>query len=120
MTETLYHREIGFPAWFKKPAIKVKPQYGDHSRFESQVDRYGKIELPVEIDLAAFAVIEIGVVGNRVSKMLVRGRLDATRDICLVLTNTGFVKTVWVNLRTDTHRTLDRSKYADPKLDKKR
>ncbi len=110
----LFHMEIGFPHWFRPPTAVVAPQYGDHSRFEAQVDRYGHITLPATIDLSKFKVIEIGVEGQRVVKMLVRGRLDSTRDICIVLTSTGFVKTVWVNLRTDTHRTLDRSKYARP------
>ena len=114
MDMDLYHIEIGFPAWFQRPTGKVRPQYGNHARFESQIDRYGRIQLPVEIDLAKFQVIEIGVEDGRLVKMLVRGQLDATRDICVVLTNTGFVKTVWVNLRTDKHRTLDRSKYLTP------
>lgn len=110
----LYHFEIGFPAWFKVPTGEVQPRYGDHSRFEAQVDRYGKIQLPTSIDLSKFKVIEIGVEGKRLVKALFRGPLDETRDICIVLTATGFVKTVWVNLRTDIHRTLDRTKYIDP------
>ena len=110
----LYHFQIGFPKWFKSPTGIVAPEYGDHSRFEAQVDRYGKIDLPKTIDLAKFKVIEIGVEGQMVKKMLVRGSLDSKRDICIVLTNTGFVKTVWVNLNTDIHKTLDRSKYCAP------
>jgi len=110
----LYHFEVGFPAWFRRPTAVVKPEYGSHSRVEAFTDRYGDIRLPETINLAEFNVIEIGAEGTKVLKMLVRGRLDQRRDICIVLTNTGFVKTVWVNLRTDLHRTLDRSKYRRP------
>ena len=108
----LYHTQLGFPKWFVAPKSVVKPQYGDHSRFEAQTDRYGKITLPNIIDLSKFKVIEIGVVNGKCVKVLVRGALDAKRDICIVLTNTGYVKTVWVNLNTDTHKTLDKSKYC--------
>jgi hypothetical protein len=108
----LYHAAIGLPKWFKAPTGVVAPRYGDHARFEAQVDRYGKIELPKTIDLSKFKVIEVGVDNGKVAKVLFRGPLDATRDLCIVLAANGYVKTVWVNLRSDTHRTLDRSKYA--------
>lgn len=110
----LFHTEIGLPKWFKAPTGTVTPRYGDHSRFEAQTDRYGKIALPKTIDLAKFKVIEVGTEGQRITKILFRGTLDATRDICIVLTPDCFVKTVWVNLKTDLHRTLDRSKYNTP------
>src|ERR1700690_1486896 len=110
----LYHFEIGFPSWFKAPTATVKPEYGSHSRKEALTDRYGNITLPETMDLGQSKVIGLGVEGNKVVKMVVRGQLDSTRDICVVLTNTGFVKTVWVNLRSDTHKTLDRTKYVNP------
>lgn len=110
----LYHVEVGFPAWYRQPTGTIRPNYGHHSRFEAQVDRYGKVQLPETLDLSACKVIEIGVENGRVAKTLFRTRLDERRDICIVITDTGFVKTVWVNLRTDRHKTLDRSRYTVP------
>lgn len=110
----LYHTEIGFPRWFKAPTFTITPKYGNHSRFEAQCDRYGHIELPKTLNLAKMKPIEVEVLGNRVTKILFRGQLDATRDLCIVLNPDGFVRTCWVNLSTDTHRTLDRSKYNTP------
>lgn len=110
----LYHTEIGLPRWFKAPTAVVTPRYGDHSRFEAKVDRYGHIELPKTLDLSKMKVIEVGVVGGRVKKILFRGSLDSRRDLCIVLVDGIFVKTVWVNLKTDAHRNLDRSKYKTP------
>ena len=43
--------------------------------------------------------------------------MDALRDICIpVIPRFGhlFAKTVWVNLSSDKHRTLDRTKYSNP------
>jgi hypothetical protein len=110
----LYHVEIGLPKWFKSPVGVVTPKYGNHSRFEAQCDRYGHIDLPRTLDLGKMRVIEVEVLNGRVTKILFRGSLDATRDLCIVLDSTGFVRTCWVNLKTDTHRTLDRSKYTKP------
>lgn len=110
----LYHAEIGFPKGFKAPTGKATPKYGNHSRFEAQCDRYGHIELPKTIDLGKMKVIEIEVLNGKVAKALFRGSLDETRDLCIVLQPDGFVRTCWVNLKTDTHRTLDRTKYAVP------
>lgn len=110
----LYHREIGFPAWFKAPTATVTPNYGTHARKEAFEDRYGHIALPATMDLSKYTVIEMEADGAKVVKILFRGALDARRDICVAMMANGFVKTVWVNLRTDTHRTLDRSKYVKP------
>lgn len=115
MTERLYHVEIGFPAGFQRPTERVAINYGQHARRESMQDRYGNIPLPKGLRLARFTVIEIGMVGNTVSKILFRGRLDERRDLCIVLIPNGdkpwFCKTVWVNVRTDKHNTLNVAKY---------
>lgn len=92
----------------------MTPRYGDHARFEAQVDRYGKIALPKTLDLSKMKVIEVEVIDGRVTKILFRGSLDATRDLCIVLTSDMYVKTVWVNLKSDNHRTLNRAKYDLP------
>ncbi len=117
--ELLYHEEIGFPDDIDMPRgfnPVVNLNYGSHAREEAMVDRYGKIRLPHRIDVRKGKIFEIGVTKNVVTKMVIRFTYDETRDIIIVLMpSSGFVKTVWFNLKTDTHKTLDRSKYAVPK-----
>lgn len=116
MNERLYHFEVTLPEGFSAPQQRVRVNYGAHARKEAFQDRYGKIQLPNFITLRRFQVIEVGMIGDKVSKILFRGRLDETRDLCIVLipgvdNKPWFCKTCWINLRTDTHKTLDRSKY---------
>jgi len=114
--ETLYHSEIFLPDWFTAPTRRVRVSYGSHAKREALIDRYGTIALPAFVNLKRFRVIEVGVINGRVSKILFRGRLDDTRDLCIVLIPKGDrpwrCKTVWTNVRSDLHRTLDASRYA--------
>jgi hypothetical protein len=114
--ETLYHSDIFLPGWFTAPTQRVKVDYGHHAKREALVDRYGEIALPAFVNLKRFRVIEVGVINGRVSKILFRGKLDNERDLCIVLipndNRPWRCKTVWVNLNTDKHKTLDRSRYA--------
>jgi hypothetical protein len=114
--ETLYHSEIFLPSWFTAPTRRVRIDYGHHAKREALVDRYGEIALPAFINLRRFRVIEVGVIDGRVSKILFRGKLDNERDLCIVLIPRGdkpwYCKTVWVNVNSDQHKTLNRSRYA--------
>ena len=115
-TEKLYHMEIGLPEGFEKPVGRVRVSYGKHARKEAFEDRYGCIKLPSFINFHNFNVIEVGMMGGKVSKILFRGELDETRDLCIVLMPTGmegvwFAKTVWVNLNNDQHKTLNVTRY---------
>lgn len=115
--ETLYHSDIFLPDWFVAPTGRVQVNYGHHAKREALIDRYGKIALPTFVNLRRFRVIEVGVINGRVSKILFRGQLDATRDLCIVLipnidNRPWKCKTVWTNVRSDQHRTLDHSRYA--------
>ena len=116
--EVLYHKDIGFPDDIRLPQgfnPVMRLSYGSHARREAMEDKYGHIRLPHRIDLRKGQTIEIGVTGKMVTKMVVRFSYDETRDIVLVIIpKTGFVKTVWFNLKTDQHKTLDHTKYAKP------
>lgn len=116
MNERLYHTEIVLPEGFQKPVGRVRVSYGKHARKEAFQDRYGRIKLPSFINFRNFRVIEVGMMEDKVSKILFRGALDETRDLCIVLMPTNmegvwFAKTCWINLRTDTHKSLDTSRY---------
>ena len=108
----LFHKDIGFPPNFRAPDQRIDLTYTRHAR--EQCATRGIRELRC-ITLARFSVIEIEVSGNRMVKMVVRGRYDETNDICLVLrrvNNSWIVPTVWLNKSDDLHKTLDRTKYA--------
>lgn len=113
----LYHADIRLPEGFRLPARIVGLEWGFHALNALRDDRYGEIEKYDHIDLTTKSVIEVGVTGKRVEKVVIRGSLDADRDIVYVLIPKGyqpwFVKTVWVNLKTDHHKTLDRSRYVN-------
>lgn len=127
--EVLYHKDIGFPKDVVMPrgfTPKMYLNYGGHARYEAMADRYGQMKLPKMVDITKGQIIEIGVTnqmtGNQyekvVTKMVVRFPYDDKKDLVIVIMiPTGFVKTVWANLKTDSHKTLDRSKYADPGKD---
>jgi hypothetical protein len=118
-TEVLYHKEKGFPDDLTLPRgfnPQMRLRYGGHARQESLADRYGNIKLPDAIDIRKGDIFEVGVVGNMVTKMAVRFPYDEKHDIVLVIQPAdGFVRTVWANEKSDTHKTLNLSKYADPK-----
>jgi hypothetical protein len=117
--EILYHREKGFPEDVRLPrgfSPVIRLRYGSHARQESLADRYGNIKLPETIDVRKGDIFEIGVIGNVVSKMAVRFPYNDKLDMVLVIQpSDGFVRTVWANEKGDTHKTLNLSKYADPK-----
>lgn len=116
--EVLYHKDIGFPDDINLPqgfSPVMELNYGSHARRESMQDKYGEMKLPRRIDVRKGETIEIGVTGKTVTKMVVRFSYDETRDLIMVIIpSSHFVKTVWFNLKSDQHHTLNRSKYADP------
>jgi hypothetical protein len=113
MDETLYHVEIGLPKGFVAPVHVIRPVYGRHAQRAATNDRYGTMSLPTMLCLGTGKVIEVGIVGRRISKILFRFKYDDTLDMCIVLIpGSWFAKTVWFNERADSHRTLDRTRYA--------
>lgn len=87
--------------------------YSNHALQAANNDRYGNIDLPDSVDTNKAKLIELEVVNNRyLSKIVYRMEYDSEYDICIVIIpERWFVKTVWLNRKSDKHRTLDRSKY---------
>jgi hypothetical protein len=115
MTETLWHSSIRLPAGFKAPTHRVELNWTRHADSERTKDRYAEIPKFKGLSLKRFAVVEVGTVAGTVSKIVFRGRLDDTNDVVIVLIPNGerpwTVKTAWINRRTDSHKTLDASRY---------
>lgn len=113
MTE-LYHTDICMPEHLRKPIFEGMLTYGFHAKSESAQDKYGSIQLPKYFDSKKAKLIETewDPVSRRILKQVWRQRLDDKRDLVLVIGEKGFVRTVWCNLLTDKHRTLNPSKYV--------
>lgn len=108
----LYHKDVFLPEVAKRLSFAVLLRYGPHAKQAAKNDRYGQIDLPVSLDTRKGELIEVEVQGNRVTKTVYRLPYDNRRDLCIVLSLDGFVRTVWSNLKNDSHKTLDTSKYA--------
>lgn len=115
---TLWHTEIRLPDQYVAPEGKVALTYSAHAIAECTKDRNGTIRQFKCLTFKRFRTVEVETDGGSgpVTKILVRGQYDERNDIVMALVpqvdGTYFVKTVWLNRTTDTHKTLDRSKYA--------
>lgn len=115
----LYHSEVFMPPQLAKPCYRGRLSYTNHAKRAAMDDRYGPIPLvfdfvPEEATLIE-SEVEQGPCGRYiyVVKQVWRLPLDDTRDLVMAITHDGRVKTVWVNLRSDKHKTLDRKKYCE-------
>lgn len=119
--ETLFHKDIGFPDNINMPDgfhPVMNLTYSEHAKKAATDDRYGEMHLPHRVDIRKAETVEIGVVGRTVTKLVLRFSYSRERglDIIMVIKpESGFVKTVWFNETKDQHKTLDRSKYMNPK-----
>lgn len=116
----LYHKELGFGKLADNLYGKsFRLNYSHHSKLAAVNDRYGPIEKPpfnLTITKDNLIEIETNSFGG-VVKAVVRLSYDTTRDIALAVIpdfNVATVKSIWANLKNDTHFTLDKSKYNKP------
>jgi len=113
----LYHVEVFMPK-FHFPIGQFKLRYTTHAIKECNSDRYGIVIPPQTLNTEHCSVIEVETgERNEIIKIVYRQRLDANRDIAIAVDVTRqpwTVKTIWVNLRSDNHRTLNKSKYVKP------
>jgi hypothetical protein len=118
----LYHRDVGFPKDWKQrlphgfnPFI-IRLNYGNHARMAAWDDKYGKINYPYRISFKDdLQIFEIEIQRGTVVKMGVRMSYDKNHDLSIIFNpQDGFVRTVWLNEKNDTHRTLNTSNYRKP------
>jgi len=123
----LYHKEIGIPkaALDTVAGKKFCLKYSRHAMMEAVRDRYGVVNKPpcwLTVDPATVIEVDASTeyTGNwHVCKLVVRLDYDSRRDIIIVVVPSRepgmmTVKTLWTNLRTDKHVTLQKEKYAQP------
>ena len=72
------------------------------------------MSLPSELNPVECKIVEVETdKNNNIVKIVYRKQLNQKLDLCLVvMVQQSLVKTIWLNEANDTHRTLDRSKYA--------
>ena len=109
----LYHKDVFLPELVREDTV-VRLRYSRHAQAEADSDRYGHISLPQRLDTRDAVLIEAEVDPHRkeVLKRVYRTKLDEKRDMVLVVQPDGLVRTVWVNLATDKHGTLDKRKFS--------
>jgi hypothetical protein len=123
LLERLFHAQKWLPPETDKYYGKVYPlRYSQHAMQAAKNDRYGEIDLmkiprSVKIERGQVIEVETDDLTGQIRKFVVRRPYDEKRDIIIVfLVPDGTVKTVWFNLKSDTHRTLNRGRYASAPL----
>lgn len=121
----LFHKDVFIPAnlvsQHKKMTLALK--YSKHAEKERFSDKYGFIEKLDYLDTRKCDIIEMEFddVSKCVSKVVYRLTANEKLDVVIVvvpgITRTCLVKTVWYNEKNDTHKTLDVSKYFNPRLE---
>ncbi len=121
--QMLYHYKIGIPEKIikKLPVEKIQLNYTFHALNELKNDRYGKIEKIDCIYPDKCKVIEVEKNDNNgiIQKVLYRTSYNEKLDICIAVmidnNNYGKVKTLWINEKTDIHKTLNKNPYKKGK-----
>ena len=116
---SLYHTEVFMPEYIigQLPTKVIGVTYSKHAVNASQTDRYGEFALPSRVNLAGGRLIEAETnAEKKVIKWVLRFSLNDAKDIIIVMNPeqpyNWFCRTVWLNLKSDCHRTLDKEKYA--------
>jgi hypothetical protein len=111
MKDGLFHRDIGLPDC-ESIHREFRLAYSEHAQTACAFDRYGVIRPPATVIPHQDNLIEVEVRRGRIVKAVIRISYNETFDLSIVfIPGDAFVKTCWLNRKTDTHRTLDRSKY---------
>lgn len=114
---TLWHADIRLPD-IAPPRERVVLGWTKHADKARVTDRYGVIPSFDTLPLSVFQVVEVETrqtpYGLEPVKWVMRGHWTPDLDVVFVLlpgTVVWTVKTVWINERGDSHKTLDRSRY---------
>lgn len=111
----LYHKDVFLPKRVRGlvPDGIKELVYSRHAMNEAKGDRFGEITLPKTLKLKECELIEVDTIER---KFVLRKSLDNGRDLVIVVipsanSKVWGVKTVWINLADDVHKTLDKRRY---------
>lgn len=112
----LFHAEVWMPESLIAQACKaVRLFFTRHAQHACRTDRYGYIIPPTQIAPQRAQVVEVEAANGKVNKVVARLPYNQQFDIVVVYMpeqETGIVKTLWLNEKSDRHSTLNRSKYV--------
>jgi len=119
-TKKLYHADIFIPAKYHKiENIEVKNFYplSPHVVKSANAEKNGQILIPDSFTFSFSEIVEIEEYNeSKDIKFLIRLPYNKINDLCIVVlfsaNGSAKIKTVWLNNCTDSHKTLNRSKYA--------
>lgn len=119
MNDGTYHRDLGLPGELApRWAGHFRLVYSEHAKHAALTDRLGRIPIFDDGEFEAQDVVEVSVRDGEPYKAVLRCPCSDYLDLIFVLENPSqgacVVRTVWFNLASDTHKTLDRSKYQRP------
>ena len=137
----LYHIEVYMPKKLIERVNQLKKsiedyRYSYHLRTQMEDENDKKHYIKDERDLVEalnrledeqYLPFEVETFENggtfEVTKFVVRVPYDDERDITIVVAprgnDIGFIKTAWLNYKTDVHSTLDESRYEKKPIDVK-
>lgn len=114
MSVQVYHKDVYAPeSVFASPGV-TRVRYSSHAVQAAEDDRYGDLSryLRPYVDINEAEIIEVEVLGGVISKRVLRVPVADDLVLVMVVKADGFVKTVWGNLASDTHKTLNRSRFV--------
>lgn len=115
MSPLLFHKDVYIPDFAKAPIFEGTLTYSKHAQHVTYGDGSQKaIPLP-PVFVAKDATLvesEVNPRTGEVEKQVWRQHLDAENDLCFAMMPNGFIKTVWVNHKRDTHASLQRTRYV--------
>ena len=112
-----YHKIKGFPKSIILPTKAYLLNYSLHAKREAIADCYSpdNCQLPLWLNFSEVEIFEIEVENLKVTKVGCRISYNDKLDLTLIICITDYsVKTVWFNLKSDRHKTIDLSKYNNP------
>ena len=114
----IYHKDVHLPRRVRGmvPTGVKSLTYSNHAKKEF-ADKYGQIVPPDSLNFGTAEVVEVTVFGTTIDKLVLRSSYDEKTDVifvCIPCDNKKrwFVKTVWLNTKDDTHKTLDVNRFA--------
>lgn len=103
-----YHKHAyGLP---KFDRFYLRLRYSKHAC--ERINEYGIFTPPNFIDSVDCDIFEIE--DTDVRKYALRYPYNAIDDLCMAVDENGFVRTIWLNKRTDKHATLRKNLYNRP------
>jgi len=112
---TLYHASLCLPPHLVNLFGRYESELTNHAKQAQKTDRYGKFEFPKFVKVSSDSIVEVETDSTgTIIKILVRVEYDVKFDLCLAIIPIGKqarIKTGWLNVRSDNHKTLDVTKY---------